>query len=100
MAVLRPDDVHVEVELAAKSRGLPEFLDEGERKVHRDEEKLLVDRRLEDDVRPARKIHDGTRERLVERDEARPEPFDPGPRSARLLHRLPQPEAAAPHGGG
>ena len=62
MAVSGADHVHVEVELAAERGGLPELLDEGERKIARDEEEFLVDRGLEDDVGPAREVDDRARE--------------------------------------
>ncbi len=76
--------VDVEVELAAERRGLPELLDERERELLRDEEELLVDRRLEDDVRAPREVDDRARQRLVERDVARPEALDTGPVAERL----------------
>src|SRR5258708_4042155 len=56
VAVLRAEDVDVEVELSAKRRRLPELLDEGERKVLRHEEHLAVEGRLEDEIGPAREV--------------------------------------------
>src|SRR5664279_934594 len=93
MAVPGADHVHVQVELAPERGGLPEFLDERERKIARDEEELLVDRGLEDDERPAGEIDDRSRESLVERHVTGAEAFDSRARSERLVESLAESES-------